>query len=106
MATHIVIYEVNDSTAVPFEIVPTEGFQPAGPGQVLGRVREAVSPAVEAAKVVLEKVKEAGPDQVEVRFGVKVSGGADWIVAKSAGEGSFEIRLAWARSEEPGKGGE
>jgi hypothetical protein len=105
MATHIVIYEVNNSTIVPFEIEPAEGFKPAGPSQVLGRVRDAVGPAVEAAQVVLDKVKEAGPDQAKVTFGVKVSGGADWIVAKSAGEGSFEITLAWTRDKEARKGG-
>lgn len=80
-----------------FEIEPAEGFRPAGPGQVLGRVRDAVGPAVEAAKVVLDKAKEARPDQVELTFGVKVSGGADWLVAKSAAEGSFEITLRWTR---------
>jgi hypothetical protein len=107
VATHIVTYRVNDSTSAPFEIEPTEGFRPAGPGQVLGWVRDAVGPAVEAAKAVLDRVKEAEPDQVKVTFGVKVSGGADWIVAKSAGEGSFEITLTWTRgAAETGAGRE
>jgi hypothetical protein len=33
--------------------------------------------AVEAAKAVLDKVKEARPDEVELKFGIKVSGGAN-----------------------------
>ena len=97
MSTQIVTYDVDDVTTVKFEIEPTEGFRPAAPGQVLGQVRAAVGPAVEAAKAVLEKVKEARPSQVEVKFGVKVSGGADWLVARSAAEGSFEIKLTWTR---------
>ena len=101
MTTHIVTYQVDDSTKVMFEVEPTEGFRPAGAGQIAGRVREAVGPAVEAARAVLDKVKEVRPDEVEVRFGVKVSGGADWLVARSAGEASFEIKLTWAPKAEP-----
>ena len=52
---------------------------------------------MEAAKAVLEKVKEARPDEVELKFGIKVSGGANWLVAKAAGEANFEISLAWSR---------
>lgn len=97
MSAQIVTYDVGNSTKVRFEIELVDGFRPAGPGQVLGHVRDAVGPAVEAAKAVLDKVKDARPDEVEVKFGVKVSGGTDWLVARSAGEGSFEITLTWTR---------
>jgi len=93
----VVAYRVDDSTIVKFEIDPTEGFRAASSDQVLGWVKEAVTPAVEAAKAVLEKAKEARPDQVELKFGVKVSGGTNWLVAKTAGEGNFEITLTWSR---------
>lgn len=96
MSVQVVTYQVGD-TRVRFEVEPPAGFHPAGGGQVIAKVREAVEPAVEAAKAVLERVKEARPDEVEVRFGVKVSGAADWIVARSAGEASFEIALTWHR---------
>jgi Trypsin-co-occurring domain 1 len=104
--TQVVAYEVDDSTKVLFEIEPAAGFVPAGgAGQVLGRITDAVGPAVEAAKAVLDKVKDMQPDGVEVRFGVKASGGADWLVAKAAGEASFEITLTWTsgREREPGR---
>jgi hypothetical protein len=97
VSSQIVTYQVDESTTVKFEIEPPEGFRPAGPEEVLGRVREAVAPAVEAAKAVLEKVKEARPDRVDMTFGIKVSGGASWLVAKAAGEGNFEITLTWSR---------
>ena len=97
MSTHVVTYDVDDSTKVKFEFEPVDGFRPAGASQIVGRVQEAISPAVEAAKAVLDKVKEVRPDQVEVTFGVKVSGEATWFVAKSAAEGSFEITLTWRR---------
>ncbi len=107
VSSQIVTYQVDDSTTVRFEIEPTGDFRPAGAKEVLGNVREAVTPAVEAAKAVLEKVKEARPDQVELKFGVKVSGGANWLVAKAAGEANFEITLTWTPSTEAaGAGGE
>jgi len=92
----VVTYRVDEATIVKFEVDPPEGFQPASPDQVLGRVKEAVTPAIEAAKVVLEKVKEARPDQIELKFGIKVSGGANWLVARAAGESNFEVTLTWS----------
>ncbi len=95
MPSQVVTYRVDDATVVRFEVEPGPGFRPAGPDQIIGRVQDAVVPAVEAAKVVLDKVKEARPDRVELRFGIKVSGGANWLVAKAATEGNFEITLTW-----------
>ncbi|HVB43076.1 MAG TPA: CU044_2847 family protein [Streptosporangiaceae bacterium] len=97
MTTQIVTYQLDDATMVRFEVEPPPGFVPAGAEEIAGRVREAVGPAVAAAKTVLDKVKEVRPDQVELRFGIKVSGGANWLVAKSAAEANFEICLTWLR---------
>ncbi len=91
----VVTYSVDDSTKVRFEIDPLPGFQPAGSGEIAGRVQEAVGPAIAAARAVLDKVKEIRPEQVELRFGIKVSGGANWLISRAAAEGSFEITLTW-----------
>jgi hypothetical protein len=106
VSSQIVTYQVDDSTTVKFEIEPPAGFQPAGPEEVLARVREAVGPAVEAARAVLDKVKEARPDEVELKFGIKVSGTANWFVARAAGEGNFEITLTWSRDTGEADAGE
>jgi|SRR5215469_15237917 len=107
MSSQVVAYQVDDAITVKLEIEPAEGFQPAAPGEILGRVQEAVTPAVEAAKAVLEKVKEARPDQIELKFGVKASGEAKWLVAKAAGEANFEVTLTWCRHDrDPGTGGQ
>jgi hypothetical protein len=101
----IVSYEVDGSVRVGFEIDPQPGsdWSPAGaanlPRELTVRVRDAVEPAVEAAKAVLARFKEAGPDTVEVKFGVKVTGEANWIVAKAAAEGTFEVTLTWTPSD-------
>lgn len=96
MPSQVVTYRVDDATTVNLEIEPTDGFRPAGPAEILGRVQDAITPAVEAAKAVLEKVKETRPDQIEVKFGVKASGEAKWLVAKAAGESNFEVTLRWS----------
>jgi Trypsin-co-occurring domain 1 len=95
VASQVVKYQMDDSTVVGFEIEPGPGFQSAGAKEFVGQVRKAVEPTVEAAKAVLDRVKEIKPDGVEVKFGVKVTGEANWVVAKAATEGNFEITLSW-----------
>lgn len=105
MSAQIVKYQVDDSTVVGFEVEPGSGWQQAGTKEFVAQVRAAVDPAVKAAKAVLDQVKEIGPDGVEVKFGVKVTGEANWVVARAATEGSFEITLSWkAGSAQPAVG--
>lgn len=94
--SQVVTYAVSDDVTVSFEIEPVEGFVPAGVDEIAGRVRSAVEPAVAAAQAVLERVRELAPDEVEVKFGVKVTGTANWLVAKAATEGNFEVTLSWS----------
>lgn len=101
MASPVVSYELDDGTVVRFEVEPTEDWFDVSTDQVLGRVREAVTPAIEGAKAVLVKAREAAPDEIEVKFGIKVSGHANWLIAKAATEGNFEITLTW-RPGDPG----
>ena len=100
MASQVVKYRVDDSIDVRFEIEPSADFQPVSSEQIIGRVRDAVEPAVRAAKAVLAKFKETQPDEIAVRFGIKVSGKMDWLVARAATEGNFEVTLTWKSAEE------
>jgi Trypsin-co-occurring domain 1 len=93
--SEIVRYQVDSDTVAKFEIEPMPGFQPAGPSDVAGKVWDAAGPAVEAAMAVMDRVKRMSPDAVEISFGVKVTGEMDWIVAKAATEGNFQITLSW-----------
>jgi len=95
VSAQIFTYAVDDSTLVRFETDPAGDFHAASPDEVLGWVRDAVRPAVDAAKAVLEKAKETRPDEVELKFGIKVSGTANWLIAKAASEGNFEVTLRW-----------
>jgi ribosomal protein S5 len=98
VASRVVRYQVG-GTEVGFEVEPGSEWGNAGAGDLGGQVRDAIEPAVEAAKAVLDRIREARPDEVEVKFGVKVSGGANWVVARAAGEGNFEVTMTWRRDE-------
>lgn len=95
----VVAYALEDGTQVRFEVEPTDDWYDVATDVVLGQVREAVIPAVEGAKVVLDTVRAIGPDEIEVKFGIKVSGQANWIVAKAATEANFEITLTWKHGD-------
>lgn len=95
MSSEVVRYQVDDKTVAQFEFEPTAGFQPAGVDDVAGWVRDAVAPSIGAARAVLDQVRQLAPDTVQVKFGIKVTGTANWIVAKAASEASFEITLSW-----------
>jgi hypothetical protein len=105
MSSEVVRYQVDDKTVAQFEIDPVDGFQPAGVGDdVAGWVREAAAPSIEAARALLDQVKEIAPDTVQVKFGVKVTGTANWVVAKAATEANFEITLSWQPGAPAGGG--
>ncbi|WP_435233971.1 CU044_2847 family protein [Streptomyces sp. Tue6028] len=98
-----VAYELDDSTVVRFELEPSEEWRQVSSDDVVARVRDAVRPAVDAARTVLERVTELKPGEVEVKFGVKVSGTANWIVAKAATDAHFEITLTWTPTRAAGE---
>ncbi|WP_187414344.1 CU044_2847 family protein [Nonomuraea sp. PA05] len=96
MPSQVVTYELDDATEVRFEIEPTPGYQPAGGAdEIVGRVRKAIGPALNAAALVLDQARRATPDEIQVKFGIKVTGTMDWLVAKAATEGNFEVTLTW-----------
>jgi hypothetical protein len=97
LLSQVVRYTTDTGSPVAFEIAPVGGFVPAGSAdELVGRIKDAMGPVVEAARVVLDQVRAAGPDHVEVKFGVKVTGTMNWLVAKAASEGNFEVTLSWA----------
>ena len=101
VGSQIVTYSLDDDTTVMFEMEPLDEFTLAGARDVVGRVRLALGPAVAAAAEVLDQVRVLSPTGVEVKFGVKVSGTMNWIVAKAATEGNFEVTLSWQPGQQP-----
>ncbi|MCK2218095.1 hypothetical protein MF672_030530 [Actinomadura sp. ATCC 31491] len=105
MTSQLVTYQVDGGATVQFEIEPPPGYRPAaGPEQIVGRVRDAIGPAVEAAQAVLERARAAAPAEIQVKFGIKVTGTMTWLVAKAATEGNFEVTLTWRPGSPPAAG--
>lgn len=98
VASQLVRYSVGDTEA-SFVVDPDEweGWRDAGANldRAVSSVTAAVRPAVSAARAVLDQVREIKPGSVEVKFGITVTGGTDWAVAKAGAEASFEITLTW-----------
>lgn len=98
--TDFVRYTLEDGSQVVFEsaesgLVEWHGG-PAGPAEG-GRLQEQLKHVSSAASEVAEALRSRlTPDEVELKFGLKVSGEASWFFAKSQAEGTIEVTLRWA----------
>ena len=98
-STQVVSYRVDKDTVARFEIDPPPGFGPAAVhGEVIATVEDAAGPALAAAKAILHRIKPTASEEVEIRFGIKVSGTDHWSIAKNPGEGNFEVSLTWRKA--------
>ncbi|WP_457512273.1 CU044_2847 family protein [Streptomyces sp. TE33382] len=62
-------------------------------------LQSALVPVRETARAVLEQLKEAGPDEVEVEFGVDLSSQAGAVIIKSDVAVHLKVRLLWKKDE-------
>ncbi|WP_406202701.1 hypothetical protein OH807_24880 [Kitasatospora sp. NBC_01560] len=101
MSSHVVSYTLDEHTTVGFEIEASDDFHPVGAETAVARVREAVQPAVQAARTVLDQVAAMKPGEIQLKFGIKVNGTANWLIAKAATEANFEVTLTWHADTTP-----
>ena len=57
-----------------------------------------VKPAAEALVVALRDMVDA-PDEVEVRFGIRLSGELGAVIAKTSADANFEVSMRWKQKE-------
>jgi hypothetical protein len=73
--------------------------------RALGAVKDAASAALGQFQAMARK-----PDEVEIKFGVKLSAEAGAVIAKTGLEGQFEVKLKWKQpspaTEDPAPAGE
>lgn len=80
-----------------------EADGPVKAGRVADAVRElpqtlqeALIPVRETARSVLEQLRQAGPDEVEVEFGVNLSAQAGAaVITKGEGAVHLKVRVLW-----------
>jgi hypothetical protein len=88
-----IIVEIDDSTS-GFELVARDGVV-TGTRKLLEETLASVRDVTSSALSSLRGGVHA-PDTVEVEFGVKLIAKAGAVVAKTATEGHFLVRLRWA----------
>lgn len=98
-------FTLHSGEIIRFEMSTAEGFQRGGEGLVSAGEKEknfafksaisSVKPLAEDLISVLTSLSKQ-PDEVEVKFGIKLNAEAGVIVAKTATEAHFEICLKWS----------
>jgi hypothetical protein len=90
-----VLFETADSDLVrrhSADAQPTEG----------GALGEKLVGAAETAQAVSETLRERlSPDELTLELGLKVSGQANWFVAKAQTEGNIKVTLKWRNDAPP-----
>jgi hypothetical protein len=94
-----VTYTTIDGDDVRVEIEPSDdGFMPVSGERPLGSMEYLFRPVFSAADSLIREARSAHPDEVTVRFGIKVTGSGKAVIARKVDEGNFEISLNWNRS--------
>ncbi|MFE7121778.1 CU044_2847 family protein, partial [Streptomyces sp. NPDC057654] len=62
-------------------------------------LQAALVPVRDMARAVLEQLKEAGPHEAEVEFGVDLSSQAGAVIIKSDAAVHLKVRLLWKKHE-------
>lgn len=91
--------------AILFEAAPELGG-PVKAGRVTDAIRElpqtlqdSLVPVRETARTVLEQLRQAGPDEVEVDFGVNLSSQAGAVIIKGDTAVHLKVRMLWKKGE-------
>ena len=106
IVTKLVRFDAGDGAMILIEVeeVVSEDIEPVSksPGELAAVARKTLSgaldeiaPMVRTMKSRLNTMTEQG-DQVEVKFGVKLSGEIGAVIGKVGGEVNYEITLKWA----------
>lgn len=105
--TELVRFGLEEGGSVSFEIDPPPGMARAGRAstvvkeagesfeRALVEVRNAASAALGQFRAMAER-----PDEVEIKFGIKVDVEAGAIIAKTGLQGQFEVKLKWVRDKD------
>ncbi|MEH1164435.1 CU044_2847 family protein [Micromonospora sp. CPCC 205539] len=62
-------------------------------------LRATLKPVAEAAQVVLDQLRQAGPDEIEAEFGIDLSTEAGAVITKSQLACHLKVTVRWNRAE-------
>lgn len=101
----LVKFDVGDGQTVLIEVeeVKSEEIKPVSksPGELAAKARKTLSEALDGLEPMVRTLKQRlnsltdPEDEVEVKFGVKLSAEIDAVVTKLGSEATYEITLKW-----------
>ena len=105
-------YQLDDGSEVFFESAEASLVsQRGGPADVVdaGKLGDRLSHIAVAAEEVSKGLRERlAPEEIELEFGVKISGEVGWwFFARASGEAAINVTLTWRKPTEapPGRSG-
>ncbi|MGH3865784.1 MAG: CU044_2847 family protein [Pseudonocardiaceae bacterium] len=108
--TEVVRFELAEGAAVLVEVDEDNlGIERVSRGrdgvvEAGHRLTEALGSVRDAARESMEVLRTLSPGRMELEFGVKLAAEAGAIIAKTAAEGHFTVRLTWAPDAEASNG--
>jgi Trypsin-co-occurring domain 1 len=103
--TKLVRFDAGDGATVLIEVeeVASGDIKPVArkPGELAAQARQTLSEAIDGIAPMIRTLKRQfnemtdPEDEVEVKFGVKLSGEIDAVVAKMGSEATYEVTLKW-----------
>lgn len=85
---------------------PEDADGPVKAGRIGDAIREmpvslqvALRPVTDMARAVLEQLRQVGPNEVEVEFGVNLATQAGAVIAKSEAGFHLKVRVLWEHGE-------
>jgi hypothetical protein len=89
-----------DGAVVKVEIEGASGQRQAGMAEdMTARFEDAMSIVQKLATQFTQSLqafsREHQPREASMTFGLKISGEANWVVAKAGGESTFQVTLRW-----------
>jgi predicted nucleic acid-binding Zn-ribbon protein len=107
--SEIVRFEEPDGTAFQVEVADdAPGLErisrdPDGVVRAGQRLEDALEHTRPGLRSVIDSVRALGPDSYEIEFGMKFNAESGVVIAKTAIEGHFTVKVNWSR---PAAGGE
>lgn len=105
--TDLARFELDTGGSVVIEVDEEPGVSRAGrPGRVILEARASFEKALaevrDAASSALGQFRSMArqPDEVEIKFGIKLDAQAGAVIAKTGIQGHFEVKLKWRRDEQ------
>ena len=67
--------------------------------QATEKLDEALKQSMPSLRTVVRNIRSLTPDRAEIEFGITLTAEAGVVVAKTAVEGHFTVRLSWDSSD-------